>query len=131
MELKPLESAFFREILNAELDVPVPATLKCQGKDFDIIVVPEIAPEGYFRMKYFKRTGFRSGGRRCWTPPGTHLGIFKVAADLGTSLVRPGPRRIATPHIAVANAARQVEPSVTGTNLIRWRRSCWGIGSPG
>lgn len=53
MELKPLESAFFREILNAELDVPVPATLKCQGKDFDIIVVPEIAPEGYFRMKYF------------------------------------------------------------------------------
>ena len=53
MELKPLESTFFRELLNAELDVPVPATLKCQGKDFDMIVVPEIAPEGYFRMKYF------------------------------------------------------------------------------
>ena len=53
MELNPLETTFFAQVLNAELDDPVPATLRCQGKDFDIIVVPEIAPEGYFRMRYF------------------------------------------------------------------------------
>ena len=53
MELNPLETTFFTQVLNAELDVPVPATLKYQGKDFEIIVVPEIAPEGYFRMRYF------------------------------------------------------------------------------
>ena len=53
MELSLLETTFFAQVLNAELDVPVLATLKYQQKDFEIIVVPEIAPEGYFRMRYF------------------------------------------------------------------------------
>ena len=53
MELNKLEATFFNEILNAELDVPVHATLKYEGTAFEIIVVPEIAPEGYFRLNYF------------------------------------------------------------------------------
>ena len=53
MELNDLETKFFERILNAELDVPVPATLQYEGHDFDLIVVPEIAPKGYFRMKYY------------------------------------------------------------------------------
>ena len=58
MELNTLESIFFNEILNAELDVPVHATLTYEGNPFDIIVVPEIAPEGYFRLKYFNAPAY-------------------------------------------------------------------------
>ena len=53
MELNKLERKLFDEILNAELDVPVNATLQYEGNDFGIIIVPEIDAEGYFTLKYF------------------------------------------------------------------------------
>ncbi len=53
MKLNKLETVFFDEIINAELDVPVHATLKYEGTTFEIIVEPEIAPEGYLRFKYY------------------------------------------------------------------------------
>ena len=56
MNLNYLEQLFFDEILNAELDLPVNATLEYEGDIFDIITVPEIAPKGYFRLKYYNAT---------------------------------------------------------------------------
>ena len=53
MELSSLETKFFREILNAELDVPVQATLSYEGNSLEMIVVPEITPSGYFELKYY------------------------------------------------------------------------------
>ena len=53
MELNGLERRLFDEVLNAELDVPVNATLQYKGNDFDIIIVPEIDFEGWFTLKYF------------------------------------------------------------------------------
>ena len=59
MELNKLETTFFQGILNAKLDVPVHATLKYEGIAFKIIVVPDIAPEGYFRLKYFNAPPYK------------------------------------------------------------------------
>ena len=42
MELSSLEAKFFDEILNAELDVPVQATLTYKDDSLELIVVPEI-----------------------------------------------------------------------------------------
>ena len=53
MELSKLERKFFDEVLNAELDVPLNATLQYEGNDFDIIVVPEISSEGWLTLEYF------------------------------------------------------------------------------
>ena len=53
MVLNKLETAFFDDILNAELDVPVHAILKYEGTSFELIVIPEIAPEGYLRFRYY------------------------------------------------------------------------------
>ena len=79
MKLNDLETKFFDGILNAELDVPVPATLRCEGRDFDMIIVPEIAPEGYFRLKYFNAPAYEpevgGDGTRSWVGEemfGTH-----------------------------------------------------------
>ena len=53
MELSSLETKLFKEILNAELDVPVRATLKYENNSLEMIVVPEITPSGHFRLKYY------------------------------------------------------------------------------
>ncbi len=53
MELNALESSFFNWILNAELDVPIPATLEVGDRTFDCIIVPEIDQEGDFKFKYY------------------------------------------------------------------------------
>ena len=58
MKLNRLQTVFFDEILNAELDVPVHATLKYEGATFDIIVVPEIDPAGYFKLKYYNAPSY-------------------------------------------------------------------------
>ena len=86
MELKPLEHTFFRDILDVELDVPILATLKCPGKDFDIIVVPEIAPEGYFRMKYFNAQDSDPGSDDVGPLRGRNWEYSKLSSNLGTSL---------------------------------------------
>ena len=53
MRLNDLESKFFDRILNAELDVPVHATLEYEDDIFDVILVPELTEEGDFRLKYY------------------------------------------------------------------------------
>ena len=58
MRLNRLESRFFDEIINAELNVPMHATVTYQGIPLEIIVVPKIAPEGYFRFEYFNAPAY-------------------------------------------------------------------------
>ena len=53
MELNDLEAKFFREFLNAELNVPVQATLGYQGISLEMIIVPEITASGYFQLNYY------------------------------------------------------------------------------
>ena len=53
LNLNDLEIKFFQRVLNAELSVPVHASLEYGDDRFDIIVVPEIAPEGYFVLRYY------------------------------------------------------------------------------
>ena len=53
MELSSLETKFFKEILNAELDVPVEANLRYENNSLEMIVVPEVTPSGHFELKYY------------------------------------------------------------------------------
>ena len=53
MKLNKLETTFFKQVLNVELDVPVHGTLTHEGKALEIIVVPTIDDEGYFKLNYF------------------------------------------------------------------------------
>ena len=59
MKLNYLENKFFDDILNAELDVPVHATLEYEEEKFEIIVVPEINSKGYFVLKYFNAPPYK------------------------------------------------------------------------
>ena len=74
MELNTLENAFFDDILNAEIGVPIPATLHYGQNSCPLIIVPEIAPEGYFRMRYNNAPA--SDGRRSRAPDGTEIQEF-------------------------------------------------------
>ena len=56
--LNKLETYFFREVLNVELDVPVHATLEYEEDMYDIIAVPQIDSEGYFVLKYSNAPGY-------------------------------------------------------------------------
>ena len=86
MKLNDLESKFFDRILNAELDVPVHATLEYEENTFDIIVVPEITPEGYFKLKYFNAPAYdpepqlsESGGSfKSWSLDGEFFGAHPL-----------------------------------------------------
>ena len=59
MKFNALEGRFFDRILNAELDVPVPATLRFGNHEFEVIIVPEINPDGYFILKYFNTPAYK------------------------------------------------------------------------
>ena len=59
MELNRLEGIFFDRILGVELGIPIHATLECAGTSLELIVVPGIAPEGYFRFEYFNALAYR------------------------------------------------------------------------
>ena len=56
--LNKLETKFFTEILNAELDVPVHATLEYGEVTLCIIAMPEIDAQGYFGLKYSNAPGY-------------------------------------------------------------------------
>ena len=58
MKLNKLQTRFFEEIIGAELDVPVHATLSYEGTTFDIIVVPEINSSGHFRLKFYNAPAY-------------------------------------------------------------------------
>ena len=51
--LNRLETRFFKNVLNAELNVPVRATLEYGKCEFEMIVVPEVDEDGYFILRYF------------------------------------------------------------------------------
>ena len=52
MEFNKVEKRFFSTVLNAELDVPVKAILRCDKKEFEVIVVPYLSKSGEFFLKY-------------------------------------------------------------------------------
>ena len=58
MKLNTLETRFFHQIIGTELDVPVHATLEYQGTSLEMIVVPKISPESYFRFEYFNASAY-------------------------------------------------------------------------
>ena len=59
MRLNRLESRFFDEIIGAELDVPVHATLEYHGTSLEMIVIPKIDTQGYLKFEYFNATAYR------------------------------------------------------------------------
>ena len=69
MELNTLEETFFQDIVNVELDVPITATLTYLTDNFPLVVVPEIAPQGYFRMRYSNAPSYE--GKRAVGPDGS------------------------------------------------------------
>ena len=58
MQFNDLERKFFEKILNAELDVPVHATLEYEGQEFEIIIVPKVTEQGDFTLKYYNATPY-------------------------------------------------------------------------
>ena len=58
MQFNELEGKFFKQVLNAELNVPVPATLHCEDETFEVILVPELNGEGEFRLKYYNAPAY-------------------------------------------------------------------------
>ena len=75
MKFNRLEGVFFERILNAELGVPVHATLEYEGDTFDVILVPELNEEGDFILRYYNaptyepETQFNEAGvgTKSWT----------------------------------------------------------------
>ncbi|MDE2842656.1 MAG: hypothetical protein OXN21_04655 [Chloroflexota bacterium] len=53
VELNNLETKFFNSIVDAELGVPVPATLAHEDGTMEVILVPELTDEGEFTLKYY------------------------------------------------------------------------------
>ena len=65
MQFNDLVRKFFEQILNAELDVPVHATLLYEDETFEVILVPELTEEGEFTLKRgaLKVAKVRNAGR--------------------------------------------------------------------
>ena len=58
MKLNKLEATFFEQVLNAELGVPVQATLEYEEETFEVILVPELNEDGQFVLNYFNAPGY-------------------------------------------------------------------------
>ena len=58
MRLNRLESEFFEQIIGAELDVPIHATLKYRDTSFEMIIVPKIDAHGHLKLEYFNATAY-------------------------------------------------------------------------
>ena len=58
MRLNRLESKFFDQIIGAELDVPIHATLEYRDTSFEMIIVPKIDTHGYLKLEYFNATAY-------------------------------------------------------------------------
>ena len=86
MKLNRLESVFFERILNAELDVPVQATLDFGGDTYEVILVPELNENGQFLLKYYNapayvpETQFNEAG--VGTKPWTDRQVFGLHPSL-------------------------------------------------
>ncbi len=53
MNLNIIERKFFNNILQAELNVPLRATLKVGGDEYTVMVIPQISQDKYFELLYF------------------------------------------------------------------------------
>ena len=53
MNLNKIEQRFFTDVLQAELDVPARATLRINGDEFPIMVIPQFSQHDYFEFRYF------------------------------------------------------------------------------
>lgn len=69
MELNTLEETFFQDVLNVEVDIPITATLTSGTDTFPLVVVPEIAPQGYFRIRYSNAPAYE--GKTVVSPDGS------------------------------------------------------------
>ena len=58
MQLNKLERKFFTQILNAELNVPVHATLCYADEVFEVILEPELSVEGEFKLRYYNAPAY-------------------------------------------------------------------------
>ena len=114
MKLNDLEAEFFDRVLNADLGVPVHATLVYQDNTFVIITVPEITPDGYFILKYFNAPAYvpetrlidsRIGAKRYSGSEicGTHALLERawLDRDLVTVQLHTSPRPLQPPHASV------------------------------
>ena len=92
MQFNDLERKFFEQILNAELDVPVHATLHYEDELFEVILVPELTGEGEFTLKYYNapaydpETRFDESGRGTKTL--VHESGIWFASEAGTSMAK-------------------------------------------
>ena len=117
MQLNELERKFFAQILNAELDIPLHATLKYEDDVFEVILVPELTGEGEFRLRYFNASAYvpqtqfnESGiGTKRWSmreAAGLHPSLERawLSSDRVTAQMRPSPvpmDPVAPPELSV------------------------------
>ena len=71
MQFNDLVRKFFEQILNAELDVPVHATLLYEDETFEVILVPELTEEGEFTLKYYNAPAYHPETRCAESGKGT------------------------------------------------------------
>ena len=109
MKLNRLETKFFDEILNAELGVPVHATLEYKGDAFDLIVVPAIDANGYFKLNYYNappydpepQTNDDGITTKVWSDNamlGTHPSLEKAWKNRDLGAVQLFPARLPFQH---------------------------------
>ncbi len=53
MKLNGIEQRFFADVLQADLDAPVTATLKVDDDEFSVMVIPQFSQNKYFEFRYF------------------------------------------------------------------------------
>lgn len=59
MQFNDIEQEFFREILKAELDVPVNAVLRFDDEEFPLTIIPQVSENGYFELQYFGAPAYK------------------------------------------------------------------------
>ena len=92
MQFNDLVRKFFEQILNAELDVPVHATLLYEDETFEVILVPELTEEGEFTLKYYNAPAYHPETRCDESGKGTKTlvdesGIW-FTSNVGTSMAK-------------------------------------------
>ena len=66
MQLNKIEQKFFSDVLRAELDIPIKANLRVGGKEFHVVIVPQISQHDYFEFRYFGTPAYVPEGEKVW-----------------------------------------------------------------
>ena len=66
MQLNKIEQKFLSDVLGAELDIPVMANLRVNNNEFQVVVIPQITPDGYFELHYFGTPAYMPEGKQGW-----------------------------------------------------------------